>query len=846
LTLRSVLRHSARRPRADLCIARGHRDGNDAGMTILTHATACALFLCCAGLPQAPAPPDSIGRLIDLWHLPELAPSVRCRQFASTDPSGQGHDHGHFLRRDGKRAVLAAMDGPGVIVRLWSANAKGRLLVYCDGEATPRLDGPFADLFNGKLPPFVPPIATHASGGFISYFPIPYAKSCRVEVDQLDDPGALYYQVQYLTYPAGTPMRTFTRELPASERDALGRVLEVWSKPGRSPIAETAADLGSDAAVEIPPGEQRFVALDGPGTIVTLRIAPANATPAALRGLVLEIAWDGGEPSVRAPVGDFFAVGFGVTPYRGLALGWDDGGGYCHLPMPFRKRAQVALRNATGGAQRVTTRIRWRRGEPAATAGVFHAEFRSEDQVGRELYEFADLRGPGKFVGITQTLQGLGNLWYLEGNEQFQVDGEAQPSIVGTGTEDFYNAGWYWNAGPIALPLHGIGIKEEWTSNRTTPWRCFVPDAVPFAERLVARIEHGSRNEVHDASYASVAFWYAQAAQAVRAIPPTALRQPRQWQLRPQGFVGAGDLDWSSGAPVAWSTWDELTDSYRGLDKPLDASFPESRVLRDQPTLDARLALLPGGEGERTYRARFTALFADRFRLQLRLLGLAAGQRLLLDGEPLALPEPPPVPVQPDGPQFLDLPVTLAAGSHELAFPVAAASTARLGFDALRLVPASPFVRTFWIAPPSDAPGFGTVETAVPEEARFLAADFAPAAAGWKEVTVDSGHFDLNQHVSPRAPMFAFLLVHVHSKIARPARALLGSDDGVRVWLNGTLVWSHAVHRPLAPDQDQFNLPLQAGWNRLLLKVKNDDGGYGLMLRIADPDGGVSFASTPR
>jgi hypothetical protein len=94
--------------------------------------------------------------------------------------------------------------------------------------------------------------------------------------------------------------------------------------------------------------------------------------------------------------------------------------------------------------------------------------------------------------------------------------------------------------------------------------------------------------------------------------------------------------------------------------------------------------------------------------------------------------------------------------------------------------------------------------------------------------------------------MLAYLLVFVQSPTARTAHALLGSDDGVRVWANGALVWSHAIHRPMSPDADQFDVPLRAGWNRLLLKVRNDDGGYGVMLRLCDPDSTLKFASAPQ
>lgn len=799
--------------------------------------------LCASLATQQPIPPDSVARLIDLTGLPRPTPGVVNRQFASTDPTGRGDDHGHFLRRDGNRVVLAEMAGPGVIVRLWSANAQGRLRVFCDGETTPRIDGPFADLFTGKLPPFVEPIAVHRSGGFISYFPIPYANHCRVEVHELEHPEALYYHVQYLTYPAGTPMRTFTSELPPAEREALDRVLAAWRQPGTNPDPRNVGDRHQQTATTLAPGaDAELLVLDRPGTITGIEVLPEPATPAALRGLQLRARWNGGEPSLCAPIGDLFGCGFGVTPWRGLALGWSDRGGYCHLPMPFQHSARLTLHNRGVAPVTVKTSVRWKSQPPPADALALHAAFRAVDGVGPERYTIATIDGPGRFLGMLQALQGVGDLWYLEGNEEFFVDGETRPSILGTGSEDYYNGGWYWDRGTFALPLHGLGMKAEWTTNRTTPWRLQLPDAVPFTTGFRAQIEHGSANEVRDAYYSSVALWYGRPT-TVPAIAAAQERLPRLWVFLPPGFVGAPALAWSQPAPELRSL-EELTDSHRGLTRPLFQAFPRSHVEHDAAPVDARVAVLAPADTERTFGATFTVPWSDRWRLQLRLLAPHTVPAIAIDGRPLAAGEgnTDRLPLR-----LFDLDAgALTTGPHELAFTLPAGSKPPIAFDALRLASASPFVRTWWVAPPVPCPAGATVETAMPDEPAWLAAGFDPAAAGWRLAEADGDHLDLNHAVSSRSPMLAYLLVHVHAASDRPARFLLGSDDGARVWVNGELRWSREVHRHLAADADAFDAPLRAGWNQVLLKIKNDDGGYGVMLRIADPDGGIRIAAQPR
>ena len=74
--------------------------------------------------------------------------------------------------------------------------------------------------------------------------------------------------------------------------------------------------------------------------------------------------------------------------------------------------------------------------------------------------------------------------------------------------------------------------------------------------------------------------------------------------------------------------------------------------------------------------------------------------------------------------------------------------------------------------------------------------------------------------------------VYLHRVIRAPApRKLmvsLGSDDGLKAWLNGKLVHEKNVQRGVAPDQDEVGLDLVAGENHLLLKVVNFGGACGV------------------
>jgi hypothetical protein len=96
---------------------------------------------------------------------------------------------------------------------------------------------------------------------------------------------------------------------------------------------------------------------------------------------------------------------------------------------------------------------------------------------------------------------------FLEGDEQFTVDGESFPSIHGTGSEDYFNSGWYFAGGPISTAYAGCVVKDE-PNSQISAYRLHIPDAIPFKESIVANIEHGGKNDYPGAVYAVTSYWY--------------------------------------------------------------------------------------------------------------------------------------------------------------------------------------------------------------------------------------------------------------------------------------------------------------------------------------------------
>lgn len=83
----------------------------------------------------------------------------------------------------------------------------------------------------------------------------------------------------------------------------------------------------------------------------------------------------------------------------------------------------------------------------------------------------------------------------------------------------------------------------------------------------------------------------------------------------------------------------------------------------------------------------------------------------------------------------------------------------------------------------------------------------------------------------------SYLRTAVWSEIAHDAVLELGSDDGVKGWLNGQIIVADNAQRAIAPGQDKVKAQLKPGWNGLMLKITQNNQGWGACARFANADG---------
>jgi hypothetical protein len=77
----------------------------------------------------------------------------------------------------------------------------------------------------------------------------------------------------------------------------------------------------------------------------------------------------------------------------------------------------------------------------------------------------------------------------------------------------------------------------------------------------------------------------------------------------------------------------------------------------------------------------------------------------------------------------------------------------------------------------------------------------------------------------------------------------IGSNDGTKIWLNGSVIWVHDIYRSFVFDKDKTTASLKAGWNRLLIRLSQGRGSWGLSVRFCDSAGnsipGLVYSLSP-
>ena len=454
-------------------------------------------------------------------------PAYTTKQFSSydrnsTDPKVltdenwfANGDRGKYLReetRNGeKEYVLMDAEGPGAIVRVWSANPvdAGIVRIYLDNAEKPVVEMPLTDMLGGSVAPFINPIANEVSKGWNSYLPIPYAKHCKVTTSKWD----FYYHINYRTYEKGTGVRTFTSALATEHREAIETVARALAEP--EAMVSKLSGSRFDAEYFLSAGEASSNVYQAPrsaihGMVCTVR---SGKLEEVLRGSLLEITFDGAaKPQVCAPLGDFFGTAPGINPYASLSSGaMKDGVLYARWVMPFKKQCEVRVRNLSSTNFYATIEVYCKQYEWTKNSMYFHSGFRSEHPINtrpRQDWNFLDTTGKGRFVGTMLHVTNNVKDWWGEGDEKIYVDGETFPSHFGTGTEDYFGYAWCWPEKFVHAYHNQPRCDGPGNYGQTCVSRFHIIDNIPFTKSFKFDMEvwHWADTQI---AMAETAWWYA-------------------------------------------------------------------------------------------------------------------------------------------------------------------------------------------------------------------------------------------------------------------------------------------------------------------------------------------------
>lgn len=569
--------------------------------------------------------------------------------------------------------------------------------------------------------------------------------------------------------------------------------------------------------------------VEGPGIIRRLWMTVASRDPHYLRRIALEMYWDGeAEPSVRVPLGDFFGNGFDRRHYAALPMGVSSGGFFTYLPMPFRGHARVVARNGTGrviDAFYVNADVELLDALPDPLA-TFHAAWRRDRRTtAPEPHTVLAARGAGHFVGLSLNAEGHdGSFFFLEGDERFFVDGTFRGQ--GTGMEDYFNAGWYFDQGPFAAPYHGLVVKDD-DRGRIAAYRWHLPDPVPFRDSIRVELEHGHGNE-EIADFATTAYWYQVEPHApLPPLPHPDSRRPLSVHM-PRGVVETWELD-----------VDTLPDGWL-LRVPVPR--PDRYEVRVYPQAHpgAGPAVATVGEG----RPWTVSLDGPEAGVALPAVPL----------DTVAVTGPPGAETGGPGRAGAPGPAARSSGAPGPAF------TLRwFGPDlpaAVEPRPVRRFARPWSVVGPFPNPQrVGTeyspgLDSVFPPEANPDLGATYPLSDGrraaWQPVDgPEDGYVRLNPHFEPSDWVTAYAQSFLWSPDDRDAVLLLGADDAHTLWVNGDRVSSRQGRNISVADDLEVKVRLRRGWNRVILKVADLDGGWAFHLRAADPDGVLRWARRP-
>lgn len=437
--------------------------------------------------------------------------------FADSDGLG-------FIRTENKNGtkewVLMEDDGPGVISKIWAVcfyyglqdTIGGNIKIYLDSADEPVINTNFFKLVKGQ--DFVkPPFADKSTRAGNLYFPIPYAKSCKITMDK----KSFYNIINYRKYPPETKVRTFTmREFDAVanlRKQVAIKLAKHSTQKGIALSQQKTLQKNESIQLKLPKGNAAVNSIE-------IKIDNASNFPQVLRSTIVSASFDE-EQTVWTPVGDFFNNVGKIQPFDMWERSVNsDSSMVCRWLMPYKNGGSVSITNLWKQPVDVSVKVKTKSYSWKENSMHFYASWRMDSPTPTfPLFDwnFLSATGSGVIVGDQWTVLNPKKGWWGEGDEKIYVDDDFDrnfPSHFGTGSEDYYG----WAGGIVPTPadqfskpfIGNIIVGDPSAMGYNVCSRTRVLDAIPFQKKIKFDFESscGTRQRWFFLQYSQTTFWY--------------------------------------------------------------------------------------------------------------------------------------------------------------------------------------------------------------------------------------------------------------------------------------------------------------------------------------------------
>jgi hypothetical protein len=250
--------------------------------------------------------------------------------------------------------LIADIDGPGAIVRVWTAAIGGNIKMFLDGSSIPVFDGSADKFFHRPYEHFneFEKINTYIFKKTVqqrdaSYAPIAFHKHLRIvwkgKINEIH-----FYQLQVRIYENGTLISTFQPKDIKNYAGVINKTSMALYDPDQNLNVISKEEKIKFAAKLASSDTKTIIDIKGQKAIEQFTIQlNAENVDLALRQTILHIICDNYPwGQVQSPIGDFFGVAPGINPYNCLPFTvWPDGSMICRFIMPFNESIKIILEN---------------------------------------------------------------------------------------------------------------------------------------------------------------------------------------------------------------------------------------------------------------------------------------------------------------------------------------------------------------------------------------------------------------------------------------------------------------------------------------------------------------------